>query len=102
MGSAHSPRPNERAIIQRTLIQNTRAQYNLPEFERRLAYPANREGVPDHFADSSVRKSMEVDLALLDRYDALIVTRITASSCAQAYTEINGGAGLRDSLPKCA
>ena len=53
-------------------IQNTRAQYNLPEFERRLAYPANRDGVPDHFPDASVRKSIEVDLALLDRYDALI------------------------------
>jgi transposase len=53
-------------------IQNTRAQYNLPEFARRLAYPANREGVPDHFPDASVRKSIEVDLALLDRYDTLI------------------------------
>src|SRR6185503_9754080 len=53
-------------------IQNTRAQYNLPEFGRRLAYPANREGVREHFADPSVRKSIEVDLALLDRYDTLI------------------------------
>jgi transposase len=53
-------------------IQNTRAQYNLPEFERRLAYPANRDGVPDHCSDASVRKSIEVDLALRDRYDALI------------------------------
>jgi transposase len=53
-------------------IQNTRAQYNLPEFERRLAYPANRDGVPDYFSDPSVRKSIDVDLALLDRYDALI------------------------------
>jgi transposase len=53
-------------------IQNTRAQYNLPEFERRLAYPANRDGVPDCFADPSVRKSIEVDLALLERYDGLI------------------------------
>jgi len=53
-------------------IQNTRAQYNLPEFERRLAYPTNRNGVPDYFSDASVRKSIEVDLALLDRYDALI------------------------------
>jgi transposase len=53
-------------------IQNTRAQYNLPEFERRLAYPANRDGVPDHFPDASVRKSIEVDLALLERYDGLI------------------------------
>ena len=50
----------------------TRAQYNLPEFERRLAYPANRDGVPDHFPDASVRKSIEVDLALLERYDTLI------------------------------
>jgi transposase len=53
-------------------VQNTRAQYNLPEFECRLAYPANREGVPDCFSDASVRKSIDVDLALLDRYDALI------------------------------
>src|SRR3989442_1419047 len=53
-------------------IQNTRAQYNLPDFERRLAYPANRDGVPDHFPDLSVRKSIEVDLALLERYDTLI------------------------------
>jgi transposase len=53
-------------------IQNTRAQYNLPEFERRLAYPANRDGVTDHFPDPSVRKSIEVDLALLERYDTLI------------------------------
>ena len=29
-------------------IQNTRAQYNLPAFERRLAYPGNREGVVEH------------------------------------------------------
>ena len=53
-------------------IQNTRAQYNLPEFGRRLAYPANRDGVLEHFADASVRKSIEVDLALLERYDTLI------------------------------
>ena len=53
-------------------IQNTRAQYNLPEFERPLACPANRDGISGHFPDASVRKSIEVDLALLERYDALI------------------------------
>ena len=53
-------------------MQNTRAQYNLPAFARRLAYPANRDGVADHFADPSVRKSIEVDLALVDTYDGLI------------------------------
>jgi len=54
-------------------IQNTRAQYDLPAFERRLAYPANREGVGAHFSDPSVRKSMDVDLALIDQYDTLII-----------------------------
>jgi hypothetical protein len=53
-------------------IQNTRAQYQVPEFGRRLAYPANRAGVSAHFPDPSVRKSIDVDLALLERYDDLI------------------------------
>ena len=53
-------------------IQNTRAQYNLPAFEKRLAYAANREGLLAHFPDPSVRKSMEVDVALIDQYDTLV------------------------------
>ena len=55
-----------------THIQNTRAQYNLPAFEKRLAYPGNRDGVVEHFPDPSVRKSIEVDVALIDHYDALV------------------------------
>src|SRR4029077_4523131 len=47
--------------------------YNLPVFEKRLAYPGNREGVVDHFPDPSVRKSIDVDLALIDQYDTLII-----------------------------
>jgi transposase len=53
-------------------IQNTRAQYNLPAFAKRLAYPGNRDGVLAHFPDPSVRKSIEVDIALIDQYDALV------------------------------
>jgi transposase len=53
-------------------IQNTRAQYNLPAFGRRLAYPANREGVCEYFPDPSVRKSVEVDLTLVAQSDTLI------------------------------
>ena len=53
-------------------IQNTRAQYNLPEFGRRLAYPGNRDGVLEHFPDPSVRKSIEVDVVLIDQYDSLV------------------------------
>jgi transposase len=55
-----------------THIQNTRAQYNLPAFAKRLAYPGNRDGVVDHFPDPSVRKSIEVDVTLIDHYDALV------------------------------
>ncbi len=53
-------------------IQNTRAQYNLPVFGRKLAYRANRDGVVEHFPDPSVQKSIEVDVALIDQYDALV------------------------------
>ncbi len=53
-------------------IQNTRAQYHLPECGRRLAYPGNRDGVVDHVPDPSVRKSSEVDVTLIDQYDALV------------------------------
>ena len=53
-------------------IQHTRAQYQVPEFARRRAYPANRDGVAERFLDASVRKSVEVELALLERYDSLI------------------------------
>jgi transposase len=53
-------------------IQNTRAQYNLPAFGRRLAYPANRDGVREHFPEASVRKSIDVDLTLVAQYDTLI------------------------------
>jgi transposase len=53
-------------------IHNTRAQYQLAAFGRRLASPANRTGVSDHFPDPFVRKSINVDLALLAQYDGLI------------------------------
>jgi len=53
-------------------IQMTAQQYNLPPLGKRIAYPANREGVAEHFPDRSVRRSIDVDLALLERYDELL------------------------------
>ena len=53
-------------------IQMTSQQYNLPALGKRIAYPSNRAGVAEHFEDRVVRKSIEVDLALLERYDALV------------------------------
>ena len=53
-------------------IQNTRHQYQVPAFARAIIHRANRDGLPARFPDPSVRKSIEVDVALLDQYDALL------------------------------
>jgi transposase len=53
-------------------IQNTNYQYNLPDLEKKIARKANRVGVAEHFPDESVRKSIELDLKLLDYYDQLL------------------------------
>jgi hypothetical protein len=50
-------------------IQMASQQYNLPPLGRRIAYPANRDGVATHFEDPPVRKSIGLDPALLERYD---------------------------------
>lgn len=53
-------------------IENTNSQYNLPPFGKKLAYKSNRSGVADRFKDSSVRKTVTVDLHLLHFYDELL------------------------------
>jgi len=53
-------------------IENTNSQYNLSPFPKKLAYRANRAGVADRFEDASARKTVEVDLHLLDFYDKLL------------------------------
>jgi transposase len=52
-------------------LQNTNSQYNLPPLSKKLSYARNRAALdfPARFADLSVRKNVEVDLALLDTYD---------------------------------
>lgn len=53
-------------------IQNTNSQYNLGPFPKKLSYRSNRSGVADRFKDQSVRKTVEVDLHLLDFYDEVL------------------------------
>jgi transposase len=53
-------------------IQNTNSQYCLPQFGKKIAYKRNRPGVAEHFTDLSVRKSIEMDLSLIDHYDKLL------------------------------
>jgi transposase len=52
-------------------IQNEASQYNLPAFTKKLTFAANREelDVAGHFADPSVKLSIQTDLHLIDAYD---------------------------------
>lgn len=55
-----------------THVQQTNSQYNRPEIGKKIAYKANRDGVAERFPDPAVQKSIEVDLALIGHYDALL------------------------------
>ncbi len=46
-------------------IQNTNTQYNLPVFKKKLSRKYNHDGVAERFQDPAVRKSVEVDLAVI-------------------------------------
>jgi transposase len=56
----------------RAHVQNTNSQYNLPDIGQKIAYKANRAGVANRFTDLAVQKNIEVDLALITYYDALL------------------------------
>ena len=83
-----------------THIQNTRAQDNLPAFAKRLASPGNRDGVVEHVPDPSVRKSIDVDVALIDHYDALVtdleltIVREAKRHDADAFHRRRSGPGI--------
>lgn len=53
-------------------IQNTRSQYNLPEFLGRIAKPQNRQGIADRFHNPSVQQSIAADLKMIYAYDPII------------------------------
>jgi transposase len=55
-------------------IQNTNSQYNFAPFGKKLGYAANRAAlnVADRFTAPSVRRMIDIDLALIDHYDELI------------------------------
>jgi len=47
-------------------VQNTRHQYNMPAFEKRIDRACNRSGLPDRFDDPMVAASIEIDTRVLD------------------------------------
>ena len=81
-------------------VQNTNYQYNLPEIGKRIDRKSNREGVSDLFPDVSVRKSIELDLTLLDHYDQLLprleheISLIAKTHDADSYFRIRSLPGI--------
>jgi transposase len=81
-------------------IQNTNYQYNLPDIEKKLSRKSNREGLLERFPDESLRKSMELDLRLLDIYDELLprleheISLIAKVHDADAYFRIRSVPGI--------
>ena len=53
-------------------IQNTNTQYNLPAFAKKISRKYNREGVAERFEDPAVKKSVEVDLAMIDSLNQIL------------------------------
>src|SRR6516162_6309990 len=83
-------------------LQNTNSQYNHPPLAKKLAYAANRAEIdlPARFSDPSVKRNVEVDLALIDAYDEqiagleLYLTRAAKVDDAQAYARLRSIPGV--------
>ena len=81
-------------------IHNTNSQYNLPEIGKRLASKANHADVADHFPDPSVRKTIEVDVSLIDHYDQLLgevelyLTRSAKTHDVQTFARLQSVPGI--------
>jgi transposase len=85
-----------------THLVNTNSQYNLPPLAKKLAYAANRAelDLPARFADPSVKRNVEVDLALIDAFDAqigaleLYLERAAKVDDPQAYARLRSVPGV--------
>jgi transposase len=77
-------------------LQNTNSQYSQPPLTKKLAYARNRAelDLPARFADPSVKRNVELDLALLATYDEhiraveLYLTRTAKVDDPQAYQRL--------------
>jgi len=56
-------------------IQNTNSQYNLPEFGQKIATPGHRTGIADAFPEPAVRRSIAIDVELIDHLDLMLERR---------------------------
>ena len=80
--------------------QTTHSQYHLPEIDKKLAYHANREGVADHCPDPSVRKTIAVEVSLIDHYDQVLrevelsITRTAKGHDGPTFTRLQSVPGI--------
>jgi transposase len=73
-------------------LQNLRHTYNRAAFEKRIAYPSNREGVVAHFAgEPMVQANAALDLSLLAHYDKLRSPSTPRSSSRTPADASEGG-----------
>src|SRR5262245_13359403 len=83
-------------------LVNTNSQYNLPPLAQKLCYARNRADIdlPARFADPSVRRNVETDLALVDTIDEqvraleLYLTRSAKVDDPQAYQRLRSVPGV--------
>lgn len=81
-------------------IHNTNSQDTLPEIGQKLAYKAHREGVEEHFPAPSVRKTIEMEVSLLDQYDKLLgevelsITRSAKAPEGPTFTRLHSVPGI--------
>ncbi len=83
-------------------VQNTNSQYNYAPFGKKLSYAANREElqIAERFSDPSVRRMIEIDLALIDHYDAILgdvelyLTRTAKVDDADAFHRLRSIPGV--------
>jgi transposase len=71
-------------------VQQTNSQDHLPEIGKKIAYKANRAGVAERCDDAAVRKTIEVDLALItyddERRKDLELSILTTAKHHDAHT----------------
>lgn len=69
-------------------IENTRHQYLLPVFRKKIAYKANRNGIAEHFPNPSTQMSIQTNLDLLTVFDKKIMEiELFVTHHAQKYNQ---------------
>jgi transposase len=87
-------------------LQHTNSQYQLPELGKKLADKATREGVEEPFPDPRVRKTLAVDLSLIDPYAQLwgevelSIPRPAKAPEGQTFSRLQSVPGMGQSLAR--